>query len=177
MVVYREITFAKLVTVLRETVSHTAAVGLLIMGVSLFGYVIAREQVPQHVAAFFLNYSSDPLTFLILVNLMLLALGTFIEALAILLLIVPVLVPTALQYGIDPVHFGVMVVFNLMIGILTPPMGVALFVVSKVANIPFGVLARGILPLLIPLIIVLALITVFPALVTFIPDQMLGANR
>ncbi|MDE3832480.1 TRAP transporter large permease [Sinorhizobium meliloti] len=177
VVVYREITFAKLVTVLRETVSHTAAVGLLIMGVSLFGYVIAREQVPQQVATFFLTYADDPLTFLILVNLMLLALGTFIEALAILLLIVPVLVPTALQFGVDPVHFGVMVVFNLMIGILTPPMGVALFVVSKVADIPFGVLARGILPLLIPLIVVLVLITIFPALVTFIPDQMLGAAR
>jgi TRAP-type C4-dicarboxylate transport system permease large subunit len=88
-----------------------------------------------------------------------------------------VLVPTALQFGVDPVHFGVMVVFNLMIGILTPPMGVALFVVSKVADIPFGVLARGILPLLIPLIVVLVLITIFPALVTFIPDQMLGAAR
>ncbi|ABR62646.1 TRAP transporter large permease subunit [Sinorhizobium medicae] len=177
VVVYREITFAKLVIVLRETVSHTAAVGLLIMGVSLFGYVIAREQVPQHVAAFFLAYADDPLTFLILVNLMLLALGTFIEALAILLLIVPVLVPTALQFGVDPVHFGVMVVFNLMIGILTPPMGVALFVVSKVADIPFGLLARGILPLLVPLVLVLVLITLFPALVTFIPDQMLGAAR
>jgi tripartite ATP-independent transporter DctM subunit len=175
--VYRELTIRKLIGVLRETVSHTAAVGLLIMGVSLFGYVIAREQLPQHVADFFLSYSSDPLTFLILVNLMLLALGTFIEALAILLLVVPVLVPVAIQYDIDPVHFGVVVVFNLMIGILTPPMGVALFVVSKVANIPFGVLARGIVPLLVPLLIVLVLITTFPALVTFIPNQTLGAGR
>jgi tripartite ATP-independent transporter DctM subunit len=176
-VVYREITFAKLVIVLRETVNHTAAVGLLIMGVSLFGYVIARGQVPQHVADIFLAWSSDPLSFLILVNVMLLVLGTFIEALAILLLVVPVLVPVAVQYGIDPVHFGIVVVFNLMIGILTPPMGVALFVVSKVANIPFAVLARGIVPFLIPLIVVLVLITAFPQLVTFIPDHMLGARQ
>lgn len=173
-VIYRELTWAKLVVVLRETVNHTAAVGLLMMGVSLFGYVIARHQVPQQVASFFLNFSDSPLTFLIIVNLMLLALGTFIEALAILLLIVPVLVPAALSYGIDPVHFGVLVVMNLMIGILTPPMGVALFVVSKVADIPFGTLAVGIIPFLIPLIVVLALITVFPALVTFIPSLIMG---
>ena len=173
-VVYRELTWSKLVVVLRETVNHTAAVGLLMMGVSLFGYVIARHQVPQQVAAFFLDFSDSPLTFLIIVNLMLLALGTFIEALAILLLIVPVLVPAAVSYGIDPVHFGVLVVMNLMIGILTPPMGVALFVVSKVANIPFGSLAVGIIPFLIPLLVVLALITFFPALVTFVPSLVMG---
>ena len=173
-VVYRELTWPKLVVVLRETVNHTAAVGLLMMGVSLFGYVIARHQVPQQVAGFFLDFSDSPLTFLIIVNLMLLALGTFIEALAILLLIVPVLVPAALSYGIDPVHFGVLVVMNLMIGILTPPMGVALFVVSKVANIPFGSLAVGIIPFIIPLLVVLALITFFPALVTFVPSLVMG---
>lgn len=173
-VVYRELTIPKLIAVMRETVSHTAAVGLLMMGVSLFGYVLAREQVPQHVASFFLSYSNDPLTFLLLVNVMLLLLGTFIEAMAILLLIVPVLVPAALAYGIDPVHFGVLIIMNLMIGILTPPMGVALFVVSKVAGIPFRLLATGIIPFLLPLIGVLALITVFPQLVTFLPDLLMG---
>ena len=173
-VVYRELTVAKLLAVMRETVSHTAAVGLLMMGVSLFGYVLAREQVPQQVADFFLTFSDNPIAFLLLVNLMLLLLGTFIEALAILLLIVPVLVPAALAYGIDPVHFGVLVILNLMIGILTPPMGVALYVVSKVGNIPFRLLATGILPFLIPLFIVLLLITFFPPLVTFLPDLLMG---
>ena len=173
-VVYRELTLAKLVAVMRDTASHTAAVGLLMMGVSLFGYVLAREQVPQQVAGFFLSFSDNPLAFLLLVNLMLLLLGTFIEALAILLLIVPVLVPAALAYGIDPVHFGVLVILNLMIGILTPPMGVALFVISKVGNIPFRLLATGILPFLIPLFIVLLLITFFPPLVTFLPNLLMG---
>lgn len=172
-VVYRELTWAKLFEVLSDTLSHTAAVGFLMMGVSLFGYVLAREQVPQHVASFFVEFSSNPLTFLIIVNLMLLVLGTFIEALAILLLIVPVLVPAALSYGIDPIHFGVLVILNLMIGILTPPMGVALFVVSKVGDIPFGKLAVGILPFLIPLFALLALLTLVPSLVTFLPHLVM----
>jgi len=173
-VVYRELTPEKILAVLRETVAHTAAVGLMIMGVSVFGYVLAREQVPQHVADFFLTFSDSPLSFLILVNLLLLALGTFIEALALLLLVVPVLVPVAGVYGIDPVHFGVLVIMNLMIGILTPPMGVALFVVSTVGQIPFRSLAVGILPFLVPLIAVLALITFVPELVTFLPDLLIS---
>ena len=173
-VVYRELTWAKLFDVLRDTLNHTASVGLLMMGVNLFGYVLAKEQIPQHVAQFFLDFSSNPLTFLLIVNLLLLFLGTFIEVLAILLLIVPVLVTAALSFGIDPIHFGVLVILNLMIGILTPPMGVALFVVSKVGNIPFGKLAIGILPFLIPLFALLALLTVVPSLVTFVPNLVMG---
>ncbi|WP_319513596.1 TRAP transporter large permease [uncultured Cohaesibacter sp.] len=173
-VVYRELTWAKLFAVLRDTLNHTASVGLLMMGVNLFGYVLAKEQIPQHVAQFFLDFSSNPLTFLLIVNLLLLFLGTFIEVLAILLLIVPVLVTAAMSYGIDPIHFGVLVILNLMIGILTPPMGVALFVVSKVGNIPFGKLAIGILPFLIPLFGLLALLTLVPSLVTFIPHLLMG---
>jgi TRAP-type C4-dicarboxylate transport system permease large subunit len=99
-------------------------------------------------------------------------LGTVIESLAILLIVVPMLVPVALSYHIDPVHFGVVVVFNLMISTLTPPMGVALFVVAKVGNIPFQRLAKAIIPWLIPPVIVLALLTVFTKLVTFLPDLM-----
>lgn len=175
-VVYRELTFAILVNVLRETVKHTAAVGLLIMGVSVFGYIIAREQVPQHAAAFFLGWAETPLQFLLLVSLMLFILGTFIESLAILLLIVPVLVPVAMSFGIDPVHFGIVVIMNLMIGILTPPMGVALFVISSVGKIPFRDLATGILPFLLPLVSVLILLILFPGLVTFLPD-LLMSNR
>lgn len=176
VVVYRELTFAILIAVLRETVKHTAAVGLLIMGVSVFGYIIAREQVPQQAAAFFLGWAETPLQFLLLVSLMLFILGTFIESLAILLLIVPVLVPVSMSFGIDPVHFGVVIIMNLMIGILTPPMGVALFVISSVGKIPFRDLATGILPFLMPLVAVLILLILFPGLVTFLPD-LLMSNR
>jgi len=177
LAVYREIGSTGMIQVLRETVNNTATIGLIVAGVSLFGYVIALEQVPQKISTFFLGLSDNPLVFLLIVNLLLLFLGTFIEALAILLLVVPVLVPAALKLGIDPIHFGVLTVFNLMIGILTPPMGVALFVVAKVTNIPFMVLARGIVPFVIPLIGVLILMILFPPIVTAIPHFFLGSGQ
>ena len=175
-VVYRELTWRDLAMVLRDTVNTTAVVGIIVAGVSVFGWVIAREQVPQQAADLFLSLSDDPIVLLLLINLLLLVLGTFIESLALLLLVVPVLVPVALQFGIDPVHLGVVIVLNLMVGILTPPMGVALFVVAKVGNIPFAVLARAILPFLVPIIAVLLLITLVPDLVLFLPDLIMGQS-
>ncbi|MDF0599833.1 TRAP transporter large permease [Psychromarinibacter sp. C21-152] len=172
-VVYGELTLAKLAEAMRDTVIYTSAVGLLIMGVSLFGYIMAREQVPQEFAQFFLSFSESPVAFLLIVSLMLILLGTFVDTLAILLLIVPVLVPAARSYGIDPIHFGIVVVFNLMVGILTPPMGVALFVVSSVARIPFRDLAIGVLPFLLPLFVVLLLLIFFPSLVTYLPRTLM----
>jgi tripartite ATP-independent transporter DctM subunit len=172
--VYRQITWKVLLEIFRETANTTAVVALMVMGVTLFGWVIAMEQVPLAVAEFFLTFSDNPLMFLLLVNIMLIFLGTFIESLALLLLVVPILVPVAVSFGIDPVHFGVMVMMNLMIGILTPPMGMALFVVAKVGNIPFDVLTRGVLPFLVPLLIVLALLAVFPQITMFLPNLLLN---
>src|SRR5699024_12177506 len=103
-----------------------------------------------------------------LISLLLLILGTFIEALALLVLLVPVLLPVATSVGIDPIFFGVFVIINLMIGILTPPMGMALFVVSRVGNIPVGTMYRGILQFLVPIILVLLLLIFFPQLFTFL---------
>lgn len=172
--VYKTIKFPDLIVIFRETVSTTAVVALMVMGVTLFGYVVAMEQLPRQVAEFFLTFSDSPWMFLLLINIMLIFLGTFIESLALLLLVVPILVPVAVAFGIDPVHFGVMVMMNLMIGILTPPMGMALFVVSKVGNIPIHVLTRGVLPFLVPLFVVLILVAVFPQLTLFLPNLLLG---
>lgn len=172
--VYRTITWLDVLAIFRETISTTAVIGLMVMGVTLFGWVIAMEQLPRRVAEFFLLFSDNPWMFLLLINLLLLFLGTFIESLALLLLVVPILVPVAVQFGIDPVHFGVMVMLNLMIGILTPPMGMALFVVSKVGDIPFHTLARGVLPLLVPLFLVLILIAAVPQFTLFLPNVLLG---
>ena len=145
---------------------------MIIAGVSLLGYVLAREQAPQQIAALFLGIADGPVSFLIAVNLMIFALGMFVESLVILLIVVPILVPIALGFGIDPVHFGIIVVLNLMISILTPPMGMALFVVAQVGGIPFQRLARAILPWLIPPIVVLILVCVFPILATGLPGMM-----
>ncbi|EAS41785.1 TRAP transporter large permease [Photobacterium profundum] len=173
-VVYKSLTMNKFIKLVQETVTTTSVVALMVMGVTVFGWIVAREQLPQQLAEFFLSISDNPLILLLLINLLLLFLGTFIESLALLLLLVPFLVPVATAVGIDPVHFGVMAILNLMIGILTPPMGMALYVVSKVGNIPFHVLTRGVLPLLVPLFIVLGLIIVFPQITLFLPQLVLG---
>jgi tripartite ATP-independent transporter DctM subunit len=172
LLIYRELTFQKLWDSLYDTMKTSASIATIIAGVSMLGVILAREQAPQQIASLFLSFTDSPLTFLIAVHLMIFALGTIVESLAILLIVVPMLVPVAMAYHIDPIHFGVLVVFNLMISTLTPPMGVALFVVAKVGNIPFQRLAVAILPWLIPPVIVLVLLTLFPQLVTFLPELL-----
>lgn len=172
LLIYRQLTFAKLWDSLYDTMKTSASIAIIIAGVSMLGVILAREQAPQQIASLFLSLTDSPLTFLIAVHLMIFVLGTIVESLAILLIVVPMLVPIAMSYHIDPIHFGVLVVFNLMISTLTPPMGVALFVVAKVGNIPFQRLAVAILPWLIPPVIVLALLTLFPQLVTFLPELL-----
>nr|WP_255435522.1 TRAP transporter large permease [Paracoccus sp. S1E-3] len=172
LIFYRELTWRRLWDALYETTATSAGIATIIAGVSLLGYVLAREQAPQQIAAMFLNIADGPVSFLIAVNLMMFVLGMFIESLVILLIVVPILVPIALGFGIDPIHFGVIVVLNLMISILTPPMGMALFVVAQVSGIPFQKLARAILPWIIPPVVVLILVCVFPVLATGLPGLM-----
>ncbi|WP_424984224.1 TRAP transporter large permease [Maritalea sp. S77] len=172
VIFYRELTIKRLWTALYETTTTSAGIATIIAGVSLLGYVLAREQAPQQIAQLFLSIADDPISFLIAVNLMIFVLGCLIESLAILLIVVPILVPIALSFGIDPVHFGIIIVLNLMISILTPPMGMALFVVAQVGNIPYLKLAKSILPWLLPPIIVLILVCIFPVLATGLPNLM-----
>lgn len=169
---YRELTWRRLWDAVYETSVTSASIAVIVAGVSLFSFIFAREQAPQQIAQMFLAIADSPLTFLITVNLMIFVLGCFIEALVILLVIVPILVPIAAGFGIDPVHFGIIVVLNLMISIMTPPMGMALFVVSQVGNIPYQRLAWAILPWLIPPILVLILVCVFPVLAIGLPSLM-----
>ena len=169
---YRELTFKRLWDAIYETTATSATIATIIAGVSLMGFVLAREQAPQQIASVFLSIADSPMHFLIAVNLMLFVLGAFIESLVILLIVVPILVPIALGFGIDPVHFGIVVVLNLMISILTPPMGMALFIVAQVGGIPYQKLAVAILPWLIPPIVVLVLVCVFPILATGLPGLM-----
>lgn len=171
--VYRELTFKLLFTNIVDSMRLTGVAVLMIVGVEFFGQMIAHEQVAIRIADFFLNVTDNPVLLLLMINLLLIFLGMFIESLALLILLVPILVPVAVSAGVDPVHFGIMVILNLMIGILTPPMGMALFVVSKVGNIPVATLTRGVVPFLVPLVITLLLITFFPQIVLFIPNLIL----
>ncbi|MFV0358547.1 TRAP transporter large permease [Tropicimonas sp.] len=172
VIFYRELTLRRLWDAVYETTATSASIATIIAGVSLLGYVLAREQAPQQIATMFLSIADGPVSFLIAVNLMIFVLGMFIESLVILLIVVPILVPIAMGFGIDPIHFGIIVVLNLMISILTPPMGMALFVVAQVGGIPFQKLARAILPWLIPPFVVLLLVCAFPILATGLPGLM-----
>ncbi len=172
LVFYRELTFRRLGDAIYDTTATAASIATIVAGVSLLSFIMAREQAAQEIATVFLSIADGPLTFLIAVNLMIFVLGCFIEALVILLVVVPILVPVAMGFGIDPVQFGIITVLNLMISILTPPMGMALFVVAQVGNIPYQRLARAILPWLVPPIVVLILVCTFPILSTGLPSLM-----
>jgi tripartite ATP-independent transporter DctM subunit len=151
----------------------TISIGMLIAGALAFNYVITVENVPRTLAAMLKAYELSPLAFLLAVNLLLLVLGCFLEGTTILLVIVPVLLPTAQLLGIDPVHFGVVAVVNIMIGLITPPYGLLLFMMVKIAGVPLKDLVREVMPFLAVMIGALALITLVPGLVLFLP-RLLG---
>jgi C4-dicarboxylate transporter, DctM subunit len=161
--------YRSLVTSARITVS----IGMLIAGALVFNYVITIENIPRTVAALLQGYQLSPLTFLLLVNVILLVLGCFLEGTTILLVIVPVMLPAAHALGIDPVHFGVVAVVNIMIGLVTPPYGLLLFMMVKIADVPLKDLVRETLPFLAVMIGALALITLVPGIVLFLP-RLLG---
>ena len=146
----------------------------MIMTVTFFGDIIAREQVAMRVAEIFIKYATSPMMVLVMINLLLLFLGMFIDALALQFLVLPMLIPIAEQVGIDLVFFGVMTTLNMMIGILTPPMGMALFVVAQVGKMNVSTVTKGVLPFLLPIFITLIVITIFPQIVLFLPNLIMG---
>ena len=172
--VYRTMTWKDFKKCLLES-AITSANTLFIIGTStLFTYVLVREGVSTKIADFILSISSNPAVILLVINIVLLVLGMFMEPGAILTLMLPVLLPIAKALNLDLVHFGVMMVLNLMIGQVTPPFGVCLFVISDVGKVKLDKLYTAILPFLIPLIIVLFMCTYVPGLVTWLPNLLLG---
>ncbi len=172
--VYKDLRWRDLPGVFRKSAKTTAVVGFIIATANLVSYVLTRERVPQILAEALLSISDERWVILLLINVLLLVLGCFMEGLAIMLLTVPVLLPLVMQLGVDPVHFGVIVVMNLMIGLIHPPFGMALFVVAKVGDIPYRDLAWAIWPFVIPLLIVLLICTYWPWIVMVLPEMMLG---
>ncbi len=172
--VYKELTLKKLFANTVEALSITGVVVLMVMTVTFFGDMIAREQLAMHIAKGFMSVADTTLVVLIMINLLLLFLGMFIDALALQFLLLPMLIPIAQQFGIDLIFFGVMTTLNMMIGILTPPMGMALFVVARAGNMPVSTVTKGVIPFIIPIFLTLVLITIFPEIVTFIPNFIMG---
>lgn len=146
----------------------------LVMTAALLAWCLSVSRIPQLVGGILTHDVANPILFLIIVNVLLLIVGLFMEAIAAMLILVPILVPPAIALGIDPVQFGLIVVLNLMIGTITPPVGVVLFVTARVAGISFERMSRAIVPYLIPLLAVLAAITVYPPLTTALPALLLG---
>jgi tripartite ATP-independent transporter DctM subunit len=166
---YRSVSWRDVYTSLLASARVTVSIGMLIAGALVFNYVITAENIPRALSAALQGYELTPLAYLLIVNVILLVLGCFLEGTTILLVIVPVLLPTAHALGIDPVHFGVVAVVNIMIGLVTPPYGLLLFMMVKIADVPLKDLVREVLPFLAVMIGALALITLVPGLVLYLP--------
>lgn len=173
VVLYRSVSFAAFYGSLLASARTTASIGMLIAGALVFNYVVTVENIPGSVRDLLTSWELSPLGFLILVNLLLLLLGCVLEGTTILLIIVPVLIPTAQALGIDMVHFGIVAVVNIMLGLITPPYGLLLFIMTRIANVPLRDLVRDVLPFLFAMMGALALITYFPSIVLWLP-RLLG---
>ena len=170
--IYGSLTWRKVYRILLGSVETTGSVLLIVAAAALFGWVLAREQAPQLAAEFILNFTSSPIIFLILVNVLLLIIGAVLEPTAAILILVPVLGPVAETFGISPVHFGIVVIFNLLIGLLTPPVGLVLFVLSSVANVPVTRVIKGVIPFFVPMLATLVIITFVPTLSLWLPGLL-----
>ncbi|TMH01288.1 MAG: TRAP transporter large permease [Betaproteobacteria bacterium] len=164
LVWYRTLTWRMLVKVSMDTIETTAVVMFIVAAASIFGWLLTATRVTDAVAAWVLAFTHSPWVFLLLANVLMLFVGCFLEPTAAILILVPVLMPVVQQLGIDPVHFGLVMVLNLMIGLLHPPMGMVLFVLARVAGLSVEKTTMAILPWLVPLLASLVLITYVPAI-------------
>jgi tripartite ATP-independent transporter DctM subunit len=170
MAVYRTLSLKKLIKVSMETAETTALILLIVAGASIFGYLITLTKVTDNVSTLVLSMTTEPWAVLLLVNIFLLIVGCFMETIAAITILVPVLLPLMIKIGVDPVHFGLIMVLNLMIGLLTPPVGMVLYILARVAGISFERTTKACLPFLIPLLISLALVTYWPGMVMYLPN-------
>ena len=169
-VVYRTLTWEHIGPILTETAETTGLVLVLVMAAGALGWCISISRLPQTLTPMILETIKDPLVFLLMANLLMLLIGCFMEALAAMLILIPILVPAAISFGINPVQFGVVMVLNLILGTIHPPIGVVLFVVTRIADVSFETMSRAILPWLIPLVAVLLAITIWPPLTLWLPS-------
>jgi tripartite ATP-independent transporter DctM subunit len=172
--VYRDFRLSDLPDLIADTVETTGVVLALVMTAAALAWCLSISRIPQTVGPMIVDWIGNPLVFLLAVNGLLLVVGCFMEALAAMLILIPILTPAAAQFGIDPIQFGLIFVLNLMIGTITPPVGVVLFVTAKIADISFEAMSRAILPWLLPLLAVLLAITLWPPLTTFLPKLVMG---
>jgi tripartite ATP-independent transporter DctM subunit len=173
VVFYRALSARTLWRILIESARSSAAVGLVIGGALILNFIVASENIPARMAAFLVGLDVSPIVFLLGVNVLILALGCLLDATTIILVIIPLFLPTCRELGIDLVHFGVVAVVNCMIGLITPPYGILLFVINAVTRIPLAEIIREVWPFLLVLIAALLTLILFPGIVLFLP-RMFG---
>jgi tripartite ATP-independent transporter DctM subunit len=173
VVYYRSLDWKQLVEVLKSTAKMTGTVSIIVGAAYSFSYIIAIEHIPAAIGQVFLNITTNKYTFLFIVNVLFLVLGMFMDTMAIMLVFIPMVLPIVNQLGIDLVHFGVVIVLNMMIGLLTPPYGVLLFIVSGISKTPLKDIIVETLPMTCTLIVLLLLMTYVPEIVLFVP-RMFG---
>ena len=172
--VYRTLSLKDLPAILINSAETTGIVAVLVMVAGALGWCMSISRIPQTLAPAIVAAIHEPVVFLLVSNLVLLAVGCFMEALAAMLILIPILVPAAISFGIDPVQFGLIMIFNLILGTIHPPIGVVLFVMARIAEVSFEQISRAILPWLVPLLIVLVAITVWPPLTLWLPTLVMN---
>ncbi|WP_342431576.1 TRAP transporter large permease [Neobacillus sp. FSL H8-0543] len=170
--VHKEIGFKDIPGIFMNTSAVSGGVMILVGAASFFGRVLSLERVPQFLSESISGISTNPIIILIIINLFLLLIGMFMETVSALMIFVPLLLPIAVNLGVDPMHFGMIICLNLTLGLLTPPLGVNVFIASRLAGISFDQTFKHLIPIFISLIIVLALVTLFPQLTLFLPELL-----
>jgi tripartite ATP-independent transporter DctM subunit len=171
LVWFRTLNWKMLIKVSMDTIETTSVVLLIVAAASIFGWMLTVTRTTEMIGAWVLSFTNDPNVFLLLANLLMLFVGCFLEPTAAITILVPILLPIVKQLGIDPVHFGLIMVLNLMIGLLHPPMGLVLFVLARVAKLSIERTTMAILPWLVPLLVSLGLVTYMPAISLWLPRQ------
>ncbi|NVK34173.1 MAG: TRAP transporter large permease [Rhodobacteraceae bacterium] len=176
VIVYRTLDLRSFVRVSMETIETTASVMMIVGTATVFAWILTANQAAAQFADLLLGLTDNKYIILLLIMLVVLVIGLFMETIAAISILVPVLLPIATQIGVDPVHLGVIVILNLMIGLLTPPVGMVLFVLSKVSQVPFEQCVRATLPFVVPLVVVLLLLTYVPELTLYLPEVLYRGN-
>ena len=172
--VFRTLDWQKIVNVTQATIETTAAVLMIVASAALFAWVLTANQVADGIATGLLAMTTDRTMVLLAIMVLVFAVGFFMETIAAITILAPLVLPVAVAVGIDPVHLGIVFVLNLMIGLLTPPVGMVLYVLAKVSRTPFEECVRATLPFLLPLIGVLLLLVFFPTIALWLPGLVYG---
>ena len=170
--IYKELSLKQFVIVCRESLRSTASVLFIVGAAAIFAWTLTVEQLPQQVSALMLHISDNPVILLLFANVILLVAGMFLETTAALMVLTPILLPPLMAVGVDPVHFGVVMVFNLMIGMITPPVGMSVYMLSPIVKLPVGKIFRAVMPYLITLGFSLIILTYVPQITLWLPNLM-----